>query len=129
MLTGWSPEPPVSEAQFVRRELGVAWQQVTESDLHSRVHAAAEPAEDAPVEVEDIERAAQQPLMGRPHGSRDVRPRRRAARRRIAKALPQRDAQEEHRRREDEERAASCGARSWRAKLPVAPLNVNHRRP
>lgn len=40
MLTGWSLETPVSEAQFLRRELGVIWHQLTESDLLSHVHAA-----------------------------------------------------------------------------------------
>ena len=37
MLTGFSLEPPASEAEFLRRELGIQWQQVTEEELRSRI--------------------------------------------------------------------------------------------
>ena len=37
MLTGFSLEPPASEAEFLRRELGIHWRQVTEDELRSSV--------------------------------------------------------------------------------------------
>ena len=37
MLTGFSLEPPASEAEFLRRELGIQWQPVTENELRSRI--------------------------------------------------------------------------------------------
>lgn len=37
MLTGFSLEPPASESEFLRREFGIHWQQVTENELRSRI--------------------------------------------------------------------------------------------
>ena len=37
MLTGFSLEPPASEAEFLRREFGIHWQQVTENELRFRI--------------------------------------------------------------------------------------------
>jgi hypothetical protein len=40
MLTGWSLEAPVSEAQFLRRELGVTWRLSTEGELRGVLRVA-----------------------------------------------------------------------------------------
>ena len=37
MLNAFSLEPPASEVEFLRRELGIQWQQVSESELESRI--------------------------------------------------------------------------------------------
>ncbi|MFM8353260.1 MAG: hypothetical protein ACKN9D_19595, partial [Actinomycetales bacterium] len=40
MITGWSLEQPVSEEQFLRRELGVAWQVDSATELAVKCRAA-----------------------------------------------------------------------------------------
>ena len=36
-LPGFSLEPPPSEVEFLRRELGIEWRQITKEELHSRL--------------------------------------------------------------------------------------------
>ena len=40
-IIGYSLEPPASEAEFLRRELAIAWRQVSQAELHSLLHQSS----------------------------------------------------------------------------------------